>query len=244
MLVTLMNISELRVVAFRMMRAVMIRQEIWSRRYVSTVAYASRILLFASSFDLVLSGTSRSPFIAVNNCSSTMHSKWHLITRSLFKIRSWFTFTHSSHNLCWVITSVPWRDRTSKHRKAIPLQKRKNSRNRNKNNKHGDHSNDSGCLQRNHDERIHQLPIERKGQWVHDSRSDSNLEWETKGIVTEKTKYQENTLLLGLIAEKESIDGSRGWRMFIRRHNRIRRLLPFFWGFGQFYLFLYTRNAR
>ena len=75
MLVTLTNISELRVVAFRMMRAVMIRQEIWSRRYVSIVAYASRILLFTSSFDLVLSGTSRSPFIAVYNCSSTMHSK-------------------------------------------------------------------------------------------------------------------------------------------------------------------------
>ena len=162
-----------------------------------------------------------------------MCSKWYLTTRSLFKkIRSWFTSMHSNHSLCWIATSMPWRDRTSKHRKAIPLQKRKNSRNRNKENKHGDHSNNSRCLQRNHDQRIHQLLIERKGKWVHDSGSDSNLEWKTKGNDTEKTKNQEDAFLLGWVTEKKSFGGSRGWRMFIRRHNRIRRLLPTFRGFG------------
>ena len=107
--VTLMHLSNLKETPRRVMRTMIIRPPIRSRRDTSTVAYTNRILLFAPSFVQILSGTSHSSFVVVYKCSSTICSKRILITQSLLKmIRSRFILMHFSHsfNLLFMSTTV------------------------------------------------------------------------------------------------------------------------------------------
>ena len=66
-----------------------------------------------------------------------------------------------------------------------------------------------GCLQRNYDQRIHQLSIVGVGERIHNSRSNSNCTLEIEICITEKANNQENAFLLGGISHEESINRNR-----------------------------------